>query len=55
MPQRLGLALGEILVYGPVRDQLGLRRARWVYTGGAPLGADTFRFFRSFGVNLKQV
>jgi long-chain acyl-CoA synthetase len=52
---RLGLALGEILVYGPVRDQLGLRRARWCYTGGAPLGPDTYRFFRSFGVNLKQV
>jgi long-chain acyl-CoA synthetase len=52
---RLGLALGEILVYAPVRDQLGFRRARLVYTGGAPLGADTFRFFRSFGVNLKQV
>jgi long-chain acyl-CoA synthetase len=52
---RLGLALGEILVYGPVRDQLGLRRARWVYTGGAPLGPDTFRFFRSFGINIKQV
>jgi long-chain acyl-CoA synthetase len=48
-------ALGEILVYGPVRDQLGWRRARLVYTGGAPLGADVFRFFRSFGVNLKQV
>jgi len=53
--QRLGLALGEMLVYGPLRDQLGLRRARWVYTGGAPLGADTFRFFRAVGVNLKQV
>jgi long-chain acyl-CoA synthetase len=52
---RLGLALGEVLVYGPLRDQLGLRRARWVYTGGAPLGADTFRFFRAVGVNLKQV
>jgi long-chain acyl-CoA synthetase len=52
---RLQLALGELLVYGPVRDQLGLRRARWAYTGGAPLGPDTFRFFRSFGVNLKQV
>jgi long-chain acyl-CoA synthetase len=52
---RLRLALGEFLVYGPVRDQLGLRRARWAYTGGAPLGPDTFRFFRSFGVNLKQV
>jgi long-chain acyl-CoA synthetase len=52
---RLGLALGEFLVYAPVRDQLGLRRVRWAYTGGAPLGPDTFRFFRSFGINLKQV
>jgi long-chain acyl-CoA synthetase len=52
---KLWLALGEVLVYGPVRDQLGLRRARWAYTGGAPLGPDAFRFFRSFGVNLKQV
>jgi long-chain acyl-CoA synthetase len=52
---RLTLRLGELLVYGPVRDQLGLLRARWAYTGGAPLGPDTFRFFRSFGVNLKQV
>ena len=58
-PLPLGLklqrALGEFFVYAPVRDQLGLRRARWAYTGGAPLGPDTFRFFRSFGVNLKQV
>jgi len=53
--QRLGLMIGEILVYGPVRDQLGLRRARWAYTGGAPLGPDTYRFFRGFGINLKQV
>jgi long-chain acyl-CoA synthetase len=51
---RLLYALGDFLVYTPVRDQLGLRRARWVYTGGAPLGPDTFRFFRAFGVNLKQ-
>jgi long-chain acyl-CoA synthetase len=53
--ERLGLAVGEVLVYGPVRDQLGLRKARWCYTGGAPLGPDTYRFFRSFGINLKQV
>ena len=52
---RARLSLGEYLVYGPVRDQLGLRNARWCLTGGAPLGADTFRFFRSFGVNLKQI
>src|SRR6266498_774548 len=51
---RLLRALGEFLVYTPVRDQLGLRRARWVYTGGAPLGPDTFRFFRAFGVTLTQ-
>jgi long-chain acyl-CoA synthetase len=52
---RLHRAIGEILVYAPLRDQLGLRRARLVYTGGAPLGPDTFRFFRAIGVNLKQV
>jgi long-chain acyl-CoA synthetase len=52
---RLGYRLGEFFVYGPVRDQLGLRNARTCLTGGAPLGADTFRFFRSFGINLKQV
>jgi long-chain acyl-CoA synthetase len=52
---RLGLALGEVLVYAPLRDQLGLGRARWFYTGGAPLGADTYRFFRSIGINVKQV
>ncbi|HEX2648682.1 MAG TPA: AMP-binding protein [Burkholderiales bacterium] len=52
---RLALLLGEFLVYGPVRDQIGLRRARWCLTGGAPLGPDAFRFFRAFGINLKQV
>jgi long-chain acyl-CoA synthetase len=54
-PMQLGYRLGEYLVYGPVRDQLGLRNAAWCLTGGAPLGADTFRFFRSFGINLKQI
>jgi long-chain acyl-CoA synthetase len=52
---RLAYSLGEWLVYGPVRDLLGFRLTRWAVTGGAPLGPDTFRFFRSFGINLKQV
>jgi long-chain acyl-CoA synthetase len=52
---RLLRACGEFLVYAPVRDQLGLARARVAYTGGAALGADTFRFFRAIGINLKQV
>jgi long-chain acyl-CoA synthetase len=57
VPAGLGLqhAIGEFLVYGPLRDQLGLRRARWCLTGGAPLGPDVFKFFRGIGVNLKQV
>jgi len=57
IPRSVELAyrFGEYLVYGPVRDQLGLRNALWCLTGGAPLGADTFRFFRSFGINLKQI
>tara|TARA_B100001765_G_scaffold213752_1_gene180207 strand:- start:13 stop:1914 length:1902 start_codon:yes stop_codon:yes gene_type:complete len=46
--------IGEIMVFGPIRDQLGLRRARWCYSGGAPMGPDTFRFFRGMGINLKQ-
>jgi long-chain acyl-CoA synthetase len=53
--EKVTLGVGEILVYGPVRDQLGVRNARWCYTGGAPLGPDTYRFFRSFGINLKQI
>jgi long-chain acyl-CoA synthetase len=53
--KRILYAIGDFLVYGPVRDQLGMRRIRWAYTGGAPLGADAFRFFRAFGINLKQV
>jgi long-chain acyl-CoA synthetase len=52
---RLKCALGEFFVYRPVRDQLGLARTHWCLTGGAPLGPETFRFFRAFGVNLKQI
>ncbi|MEI6200793.1 MAG: AMP-binding protein [Enhydrobacter sp.] len=55
LTEKIGLAAGEFFVYGPVRDQLGLRNARWCYTGGAPLGPDSYRFFRSFGINLKQI
>ena len=38
-----------------LRDQLGLRRIRHAYTGGAALGPDVFRFFHALGVNLKQI
>jgi long-chain acyl-CoA synthetase len=55
LAMRIGLSIGELVVYGPIRDLLGLRRLRWALTGGAPLGPDAYRFFRSFGVNLKQI
>ncbi len=47
--------LGEFLVYGPLRDNLGMRRIRYAYTAGAALGPEVFHFYRSIGVNLKQV
>jgi long-chain acyl-CoA synthetase len=52
---KLLYSLGNFLIYGPIRDRLGLRRIRYAYTGGASLGPDTFLFFRGLGVNLKQV
>src|SRR6266705_1295393 len=49
---RLARMLGNVLVYTPIRDQLGLCRACWALTGGAPLGPDTLLFYRSIGINL---
>jgi len=48
-------AWGELLLYKPLRDRLGLLKARKVYTGGAPLGVDQFRFFHAIGVKMKQL
>ncbi len=47
-------ALGNLLVYGPLRNMLGMSRIRVAYTAGAAIGPDLFRFYRSIGVNLKQ-
>jgi long-chain acyl-CoA synthetase len=52
---RVRYRLGDMLIYAPIRDRLGLRRIRYAYTGGAALGPETFLFFRGLGVNLKQV
>ena len=52
---RLLYALGEFFVYGPLRDNLGMRKIRYAYTAGAALGPEVFQFYRSIGVNLKQV
>lgn len=46
--------LGEMLVYAPLRDHLGLSRAERAYTAGEAIGEDTFLFFRALGLNLTQ-
>ncbi|HEV8645137.1 MAG TPA: AMP-binding protein, partial [Burkholderiales bacterium] len=52
---RLLYILGNVLVYGPLRNVLGMSRIRVAYTGGAAIGPDLYRFYRSIGVNLKQL
>ena len=52
---RLLYGLGGLLVYGPLRNILGMSRIRVAYTGGAAIGPDLYRFYRSIGINLKQL
>ena len=52
---RLAYALGNLLVYGPLKNVLGMSRIRVAYTAGAAIGPDLFRFYRSIGINLKQL
>jgi len=52
---RLQYALGRCLVYAPLKNVLGLSRIRIAYTAGAAIGPDLFRFYRSIGINLKQL
>jgi len=53
--ERLLYALGKILVYGPLRDNLGFSKMRVAYTAGEAIGPEIFTFYRSIGVNIKQL
>lgn len=52
---RLLYAIGHILVYAPLKNVLGLTRMRVGYTAGEAIGPEIFRFYRSLGLNLKQL
>jgi len=52
---RVQYVLGNLLIYGPLRNVLGMSRIRVAYTAGAAIGPDLFRFYRSIGINLKQL
>ena len=55
LADRLRYWLGEVFIYGPLKNNLGLSHTRLAITGGAPLGENTFSFYRSIGINLKQI
>ncbi|MEO8296596.1 MAG: AMP-binding protein [Burkholderiales bacterium] len=53
--QRLMSRIGEIVLYGPLKDQFGLNRMSTALTGGEAMGEDTFLFYRALGINLRQL
>jgi len=53
--QKLLYKLGDFLIYGPLRDVLGLNRIRLAYTAGEAIGPEIFDFYRSLGINIKQL
>src|SRR3954462_6612450 len=48
-------AIGDLVVYGPLRNVLGMSRVKVGYTAGEAIGPDLFKFYRSIGINLKQL
>ena len=52
---RLLYWLGDRVIYGPLRNTLGFSRVRVAYTAGEAIGPDLFIFYRSIGINLKQL
>jgi long-chain acyl-CoA synthetase len=53
--RRLLYALGKVLIYEPLKNVLGLARVRVAYTAGEAIGPELFSFYRSLGMNLKQL
>src|SRR5690606_39502296 len=53
--ERLQYAVGDLLIFGPLRNALGMSRVRVAYTAGEAIGPDLFAFYRSIGINLKQL
>ena len=52
---RIKYALGEFFVYGPLKNRMGMTRMKVGYTAGEAIGPEIFRFYRSLGLNLKQL
>ena len=55
LSDRLAYKLGNLVIYGPLRDVLGMSRVRVAYSAGEAIGPDLLLFYRSIGINLKQL
>ncbi len=55
LADRLAWKLGDLCIFGPLRNQLGMSRVRVAYTAGEAIGPDLFSFYRAIGINLKQL
>ena len=55
LADRLLYPLGQVLVYGPLKNTLGMSRIRVAYTAGEAVGPEIFNFYRALGVNMKQL
>jgi long-chain acyl-CoA synthetase len=55
LTDRIAYAFGNLLIYAPLRNTLGFSRVRVAYTAGEAIGPDLFTFYRSIGINLKQL
>ena len=55
LKDRLLYGLGNFVIYAPLRNSLGMNRVKVAYTAGEAIGPDLFKFYRSIGINLKQL
>jgi len=55
LKEKILYGIGNIFVYGPLKNNLGLSRTRLAYTAGEAIGPEIFEFFRSLGINIKQL
>jgi long-chain acyl-CoA synthetase len=52
---RAAYAVGNALIYGPLRDVIGMSRVRVAYAAGEAIGPDLLQFYRAIGINLKAL
>ena len=52
---RVKYSLGNIIIFGPLKNMLGMSKVRIAYTAGEAISSELFDFYRSLGINLKQL